>query len=143
MDDIQGVDDIAKRLAHLPAMSVTHDRMEIDLGARGKTDSEAMTLPVLMALPSLPTWNHGFLVALLARRLSVSDKCPLGRGSPGPDLPKLILANSHPRRRHWGGHSHLHTSLKGSFPVSLRPSMTIRATQKKRMSWPVSSRVPG
>lgn len=103
MDDIQGVDDIAKRLAHLPAMSVTHDRMEIDLGARGKTDSEAMILPVLMALPSLPTWNHGFLVALLAWRLSVSDKCPLGRGSPGPDLPKLILANSHPRRRHWGG----------------------------------------
>lgn len=39
--------------------------------------------------------------------------------------------------------SHCHTSLKGSLPVSFRPSMTIRATQKKRMSWPVSSSVPG
>lgn len=43
----------------------------------------------------------------------------------------------------WGGFGSLHTSLKGSLPVSFRPSMTILATQKKRMSWPVSSSVPG
>lgn len=42
-----------------------------------------------------------------------------------------------------GGLSRLHTSLKGSLPVSFRPSITILATQKKRMSWPVSSSVPG
>ena len=76
MDDIQGVDDIAKRLAHLPAMSITHDCMEIDLRARGVMNCEAMLLPVLKALPSLPTWNHRFLVALLDGH-SVSDKCPL------------------------------------------------------------------
>lgn len=76
MDDIQGVDDIAKRLAHLPAMSITHDCMEIDLGAHSVTNSEATILPILMALPSLPTW---FLGALLARSLSVSDKWPLLR----------------------------------------------------------------
>lgn len=33
-----------------------------------------------------------------------------------------------------GGLSRLHTSLKGSLPVSFRPSITILATQKKRMS---------
>lgn len=32
-DDVQGVDDVAKRLAHLPAMSIAHNCMEIDLGA--------------------------------------------------------------------------------------------------------------
>lgn len=37
MDDIQGVDDIAERLAHLPAMSVPHDCMEVDLGAHSVT----------------------------------------------------------------------------------------------------------
>lgn len=63
MDDIQGVDDIAKRLAHLPAMSVTHDSMEIDLGAHNVTNSEATILPVLMALPRLPARNRGFLGA--------------------------------------------------------------------------------
>lgn len=35
------------------------------------------------------------------------------------------------------------TSLKGSLPVSLRPIITMRATQKNRMSWPVSNKVPG
>lgn len=35
------------------------------------------------------------------------------------------------------------TSLNGSLPVSLRPIITMRATQKNKMSWPVSSRVPG
>lgn len=81
MDDIQGVDDIAERLAHLPAMSITHDCMEIDLGARSVMSSEAVILPVLMALPSLPTQKHGLLVALLAQSLSVSDKWPLLRAT--------------------------------------------------------------
>lgn len=45
MDDIQGVDDIAKRLAHLSAMSITHNCMEIDLGARGEMSCEAMLAP--------------------------------------------------------------------------------------------------
>ena len=31
------------------------------------------------------------------------------------------------------------TSLNGNAPVSLRPIITIRATQKNRISWPVSS----
>lgn len=31
MDDVQGVDDIAQRLAHLPAMCISHDGMEVDL----------------------------------------------------------------------------------------------------------------
>lgn len=46
-------------------------------------------------------------------------------------------------RDHGTGLGSLRTSLKGSLPVSFRPSMTILATQKKRMSWPVSSSVPG
>ena len=36
-----------------------------------------------------------------------------------------------------------YTVRKGSLPVSVRPSMTMRATQKKRMSWPVSRMVLG
>ena len=35
------------------------------------------------------------------------------------------------------------TSLKGNSPISSSPIITIRATQKKKMSWPVSSSVPG
>ena len=35
------------------------------------------------------------------------------------------------------------TCLKGTFPVSSIPIMTMRATQKKRMSWPVSRREVG
>lgn len=31
IDDIQGVDDIAQRLAHLPAMGISHNGMEVDL----------------------------------------------------------------------------------------------------------------
>lgn len=31
MDDVQRVDDIAQRLAHLPAMGISHDGMEVDL----------------------------------------------------------------------------------------------------------------
>ena len=35
------------------------------------------------------------------------------------------------------------TVLKGASPVNSRPIMIIRATQKKRMSWPVSITVVG
>ena len=35
------------------------------------------------------------------------------------------------------------TYLKGNFPNNFWPKNTILATQKKRISWPVSSRVPG
>lgn len=35
------------------------------------------------------------------------------------------------------------TCLKGTVSVSCRPIITMRATQKNRMSWPVSSRLPG
>lgn len=108
-------------------------------------------LPVLKALPSLPTWNHGFLlVALLAWHLSVSDKWPLlwEEEALGQTY-QANLSQQPPKKAGKGTQgagaelSHLHTSLKGSFPVSFRPSMTILATQKKRISWPVSSRVPG
>lgn len=47
----------------------------------------------------------------------------------------------------WPARSHTSpcrtTSLKGSWPDSSRPSMTMRATQKKRISTPVSSAVLG
>lgn len=36
-----------------------------------------------------------------------------------------------------------YTVLKGSLPVRVSPIMTIRATQKNRMSWPVSRMVLG
>jgi hypothetical protein len=36
-----------------------------------------------------------------------------------------------------------YTSRKGAFPVSLSPIMIMRATQKKRMSLPVSMSVVG
>lgn len=36
-----------------------------------------------------------------------------------------------------------HTSVNGSFSVSPRLSMAMRATQKKRISWPVARTLPG
>lgn len=34
VDDVQGVNDVAQRFAHLPAMSISHDGMEVDLQGR-------------------------------------------------------------------------------------------------------------
>lgn len=31
MDNVQGVNDIAQRLAHFPAMGISHDGMKVDL----------------------------------------------------------------------------------------------------------------
>lgn len=31
MNNVQGVNDIAQRLAHLPAMGISHNGMEVDL----------------------------------------------------------------------------------------------------------------
>lgn len=82
MDDIQRVDDVAKRLAHLPAMSITHNCMEIDLGAGGGKTSEAMILLSWLSpgsVPSGPTRSS----------LNVSEQYPpRGRGSPGPRTPE-------------------------------------------------------
>ena len=36
-----------------------------------------------------------------------------------------------------------YTCLKGTLPVSFMPIMTMRATQKNMMSWPVSSSAVG
>lgn len=35
VDDIQGVDDIAQRLAHLPAMGIAHNGVQVDLRREG------------------------------------------------------------------------------------------------------------
>jgi hypothetical protein len=37
----------------------------------------------------------------------------------------------------------MYTTSNGALPVSSNPIMTMRATQKNKMSWPVSSTVAG
>lgn len=52
MDDIQGINDIAQRLAHLPPMGISNDGVEIDLQCKkGSCDPIAIGLPLLNFRP--------------------------------------------------------------------------------------------
>ena len=75
---------------------------------------------------------------LLYLRASVPNRSIVSRGSSTFPVVLLILAP-------WASRTNpcIYTVWKGALSVSCRPSMTIRATQKKRISYPVSSTLAG